>query len=124
MNLLEFGRLKKNGLRTDGQSLLLRSVDASKKIGTNKISFNILHLQRQVMAKDYNPFRPFKNTDVLLKGRTAGQSDHAFPETELTGHKEYISYYQWIPIIISVQAFLFYAPHLMWLALASQSGTV
>lgn len=77
----------------------------------------------QVMAKDYNPFRPFKNTDVLLKGRAAGgQVDHEFPESELTGHKEYISYYQWIPIIISVQAFLFYAPHLMWLALASQSG--
>ena len=78
---------------------------------------------RQVMAKDYNPFRPFKNTDVLLRGRTAGeQFEREFPETELTGRKEFISYYQWIPIIISVQAFLFYAPHLIWLALASNSG--
>ena len=74
------------------------------------------------MAKDYNPFRPFKDTDVLLKGHSSGSHAEDFPETQLTGQKEYVSYYQWIPIIISVQAFLFYAPHLVWLALASNSG--
>nr|CAH8827878.1 unnamed protein product [Trichobilharzia regenti] len=48
-----------------------------------------------------------------------------FPKTkagELPGDGRLISYYQWAPILLAVQSFLFYLPCLVWRLFASQSG--
>jgi len=36
--------------------------------------------------------------------------------------KREINYYQWIPVILPIQAFLFYLPYLIWTALYWQTG--
>ena len=38
------------------------------------------------------------------------------------GDKKFVSYYQWIPVVLSLQAFSFYVPYLIWRNLAKQSG--
>jgi hypothetical protein len=36
--------------------------------------------------------------------------------------KQHISYYQWVPIMLLVQAFLFYLPCLVWRVFSDRSG--
>jgi len=38
--------------------------------------------------------------------------------------RQYISYYQWIPLFLAVQAIMFYLPRMMWRSLSRKSGIV
>jgi len=38
--------------------------------------------------------------------------------------RQYISYYQWIPLFLAGQAIMFYLPRMMWRMLSRKSGIV
>lgn len=53
------------------------------------------------------------NTYYLPEGQVAGQSGAV---------KAHIGYYQWVPIVLLVQAFMFYMPCLVWRVFSDRSG--
>ena len=48
--------------------------------------------------------------------------DERIPRQEDTYKREYLPYYQWVPIILMVQALLFHLPCTVWRSLSAKSG--
>lgn len=48
------------------------------------------------------------------------------PDNQVAGQpgalKQHLNYYQWVPIVLLVQAFLFYLPSLLWQVFSERSG--
>lgn len=81
----------------------------------------------QLIDRDYTAFRGFQDTDTLIvrpedRARNVMANQDNFANTHLSGEKMYISYYQWVPIIIALSAVLFYIPHVFWCSLTQNSG--
>ena len=55
------------------------------------------------------------NTYYLPEGAVAGAEN-------TKALKQYIGYYQWVPVVLLVQAFLFYLPCLLWRVFSDRSG--
>ena len=48
--------------------------------------------------------------------------DERVPSEEHLASRPRLPYYQWVPMILLVQALLFYLPYGIWMALSSRSG--
>ncbi|CAH8480657.1 unnamed protein product [Heterobilharzia americana] len=97
----------------------------SQERGKNMLRITAGYPQPNVLMSQPN-FMPGGYIDT--NGQRVFQPYSIFPTFpkpkvgELPGDGRLISYYQWAPILLAVQSFLFYLPCLVWRLFASQSG--
>uniref|UniRef100_A0A0N5AIV2 Innexin n=1 Tax=Syphacia muris TaxID=451379 RepID=A0A0N5AIV2_9BILA len=79
-------------------------------------------IQCWVPAQFTGAWEKYTETYCFIKGSYFQYMDEHIPhEYELRDQKE-IQYYQWVPIVLAIQAFLFYLPCIIWKALSFRSG--
>ena len=44
------------------------------------------------------------------------------PDGDPRGEKRFVSYYQWVPMMIAIQAILFHLPYVVWWTFAKRGG--
>lgn len=70
----------------------------------------------QILPDEDDPFDPFR------QGLIGDKKNGDRIDNTGKGTKKFISYYQWIPIVLCLQSVSFYIPYLIWRNLAKNSG--
>lgn len=79
-------------------------------------------IQCWVPAQFTGAWEKYTEMYCFIKGSYHHPFDKHFPNEYASRDEKEIQYYQWVPIVLAIQAFLFYLPCLIWKALTFRSG--
>ncbi|CAI4228601.1 unnamed protein product [Auanema sp. JU1783] len=79
-------------------------------------------IQCWVPAQFTGAWEKYAETYCFIKGSYFLPDDQNPEQYFLSEEKKEIGYYQWVPLMLGFQAFLFYLPCLLWKAFTSSSG--
>lgn len=77
----------------------------------------------QIMDTEYDPLRGYDKVQAILHaGDGHDIDDESFKQDAIEGKKKLVSYYQWIPLIVVVQAICFFLPYCFWKSCSGDAG--
>jgi len=78
----------------------------------------------QILDTEYDPIRGYDSVQAILHAGDGHDEieEETHKQDAVDGKKKLVSYYQWIPLLVVVQAILFFIPYVFWKSCSGDAG--